>query len=326
MNDNYLWDKTGQPDSDVEGLERLLRPFAHDRPLAHVAEIRRRSWRWPAAIAAALAAAFVGVAWFVHLQNRPAWDVASLAGSPKIGRSSIGANGRLGEGAWLETDSGSKARLALGDVGEVEVEPDSRLELLRSRAGEHRMALDHGAIHASIWAPPGNFFVNTPSAVAVDLGCEYTLQVDPSGSGVVSVLRGWVAFERNRRESFIPAGAQCRTRRGAGPGTPYYADSSPAFRADVDRIDASGFATEPLAAALREARPRDAFTLWHLLSRATPDARVRVYDRLAQFVPPPSAVTREGVLNGDRRMLDEWWNALGLGDASWWRMWEQKSR
>jgi hypothetical protein len=33
------------------------------------------------------------------------------------------------------------------------------------------MALDHGLIHATIWAPPRSFVVDMPSAAAVDLGC-----------------------------------------------------------------------------------------------------------------------------------------------------------
>ena len=34
---------------------------------------------------------------------------------------------------------------------------------------------------ARIWAPPRLFYVNTPSAVAEDLGCAYTLEVDDLG-------------------------------------------------------------------------------------------------------------------------------------------------
>ena len=60
------------------------------------------------------------------------------------------------------------------------------------------MSLSKGAIHARIWAPPKQFFVNTPSATAVDLGCEYTLQVDEDGGGLIRVTLGWVSFEGER--------------------------------------------------------------------------------------------------------------------------------
>jgi hypothetical protein len=49
-----------------------------------------------------------------------------------------------------------------------------------------------------------------------------------------------------------------------------------------------------------------------------------VFDRLASFVPPPTGVTRDGIRAGDRRMLDAWWDALGLGTTSLWRTWSQQ--
>jgi hypothetical protein len=77
---------------------------------------------------------------------------------------------------------------------------------------------------------------------------------------------------------------------------------------------------------LADARAKDTVTLWHLLSRVDGPLRGRVFDRLAQFVPPPSGVTREGVLAGQKQMLDDWWDTLGLGAANWWRVWKQQWR
>jgi len=110
------------------------------------------------------------------------------------------------------------------------VEPSTRVRLLAMAAGLKRVALDRGTIHAYIWAPPGQFVVDTPSAVTVDLGCAYTLQVDDSGAGLVRTSLGWVGFKLNGHESFIPAGAACATRPKVGPGTPYFEDASAKFR------------------------------------------------------------------------------------------------
>ena len=77
-----------------------------------------------------------------------------------------------------------------------------------------------------------------------------------------------------------------------------------------------------LASVLDRARPRDALTLWHLLSRGTLEERARVYDRMAALLPPPKAATRDAILRSDRRALDAWWDELGLDSASWWRQWK----
>ena len=92
-------------------------------------------------------------------------------------------------------------------------------------------------MHATIWAPPNQFFVETPSTLAVDLGCAYTLTVDDEGAGLVSVLVGWVGFKWRDRESFIPAGSSCATRPRIGPGTPYNERVSPAYREALSTID-----------------------------------------------------------------------------------------
>ena len=127
----------------------------------------------------------------------------------------------------------------------------------------------------------------------------------------------------------MPAGAACRTRQGAGPGTPFYEDVTPRFREALDRFDTAGGDAANRAAALAvildEARVRDAVTLWHLIPQTEGARREAVVDALADRVPAPSAEIRGGALRGDRKALDRWWNELGLGDADWWRMWEGKA-
>ena len=100
-------------------------------------------------------------------------------------------------------------------IGRLDVDPGTRLRLVESREGAHRLALARGRVHALIWAPPGQFVVDTPSSRAVNLGCAYTLDVSRDGRGSIEVSAGWVAFEHDGRESFIPAGARCETRPGS---------------------------------------------------------------------------------------------------------------
>lgn len=143
--------------------------------------------------------------------------------------------------------------------------------------------------------------------------------MDKDGGGLVGVQAGWVSFQHAGRESFIPAGAACRTRPGRGPGTPYREQASPALRQALQDFDFAGGGDPALAMVLAEATRDDAFTLWHLLTRCDPSQEPRAYDALAAMVPPPAGVTRGGILRRDRQMLDRWWDQLGLGDTGWWR-------
>jgi hypothetical protein len=241
------------------------------------------------------------------------WDVARMQGVPRIGSTLMGDNGKLGVGQWLETDTNSRAQISVSDIGQVEIDPNTRVRLVETKATEHRLELARGRLSARISAPPKLFFVNTPSGVAEDLGCAYTLEVDDAGNSLLRVTAGWVALQLKDRESMVPAGAACATRAGVGPGTPYFEDASESFRTQLTKVDFESDATakrKSLDHLLSVARVRDTLTLWHLLGRVDGDDRVRVYERMVELVPRPQGVTRAGVLALNQQMLDSWKNKL----------------
>jgi hypothetical protein len=280
-------------------------------------------WMWQSKVAAAAVLLLVASAGFFWIYKssrtpqKPSWLVRRLDGAPKIGSEQISNNGRLAIGEWLETDGSSRAQIDVATIGNVELEENSRVRLLQTRADEHRLELVRGKMSARIWAPPRLFFVDTPSAVAADYGCAYTLEVKDDGGSVLHVTSGWVAMESKDRESIVPAGASCDTRPGVGPGTAYYDDASPAFREALTKVDFDPDVTvreTALASVLDQARPRDTLTLWHLFRRSDGTDRERLYDKLASFVPPPPGVTREGMLRGDEKMTSQWLDVL---EAMW---------
>lgn len=200
-------------------------------------------------------------------------------------------------GEWIETNSVSGATLKIGEIGWVEIAPNTRLRVVAARPDEQRLALARGEIRAKISAPPRLFFVDTASGTAVDLGCEYTLNTDEDGSGLLRVTKGWVSFQWKGLESLVPAGASCRTIHAFGPGIPYFDDAS-------ESVKQAG--NGPLSVVLAESRVRDTLTLWHLLSRVDEGARAQVYDRIAALTPVPAGVSREQALKLDPETLRRW--------------------
>jgi hypothetical protein len=281
-------------------------------------------WRpaFAGVMAALLLVAGFAALWLYSREARPFWEVARLNGAPMIGSSKMNAKGRLAVGEWLETDSNSRAQIDVGSIGKVEIDPNTRVRLVTTKATEHRLELEHGKMSARIWAPPRLFFVDTPAGVAADLGCAYTLEVDDHGAGLLRVTSGWVALQLKDRESEVPAGASCATRPGIGPGTPYFEDASENFRLTLAEFDFKQHDPNELTpivdTILRDARPRDTLTLWHLLGRVEGNDRVRIYERMAAFAPPPAGVTREGVLQLNEPMLQLWKEKLETtwGDES----------
>jgi len=349
LNEDYLWDASGTPDLEIQRLESLLSEFRQtDRALVLPAELPAAPRKFHALLipmltlphlaAAAVILLAAGLTLFFFTRPKPApetgpaWDVANLQGAPQIGTKAIAANqtaAKFRVGQTLVTNNDSRASLSEADLGEIRIDPNSRVRLVQTDANRKRIQLDVGTIHAAIWAPPGTFVVDTPSAVAIDLGCSYTLHVAPDGSGELHTTYGWVGFHLLGRDSFIPAGAMCSTRPEQGPGIPYFEDATPAFREAIVQFDSSVENSTDRSAAiakmLSEARAHDALSLWHLLFRVNAAERSQVYARFAVLVPPPQGVTRPGILNLDQSMLDLWWNSLGLGEISQWRFWQQSA-
>ena len=255
---------------------------------------------WLVAAAAVLLLA-VGAAYWSTAPRQAAWPVERIAGaSPE---------GMLDSGDWVDTADG-RARITVGTIGFVDVEPQTRVRLGSIVGGEHRLQLARGTISARISAPPRLFIVDTPASTVVDLGCAYTITVDEDGAGELHMTDGWSALEWNGRASFVPAGAMCRTRPRLGPGTPYFEDAALAFKAAVDDFDVAPDTAAALETILREARVRDTLTLWHLLSRVDESQRVRVFDRLVALTPLPPGVSRDDALRLDAETLQRWRDEL----------------
>ena len=318
MNEEYLWDRSGPPDPEIEQLERTFAPLRY----RHRPTLVRRPHPAPRVWLAAAATIFVGAValWRSHAPAPPAtgWQVASVEGAAKMGRDDANVSMTLRAGQLLRTGSASELRLQADDFGQIDVFSDSELRA----ASTKQLQLNRGTLHAFIWARPGQFVVDTPSARATDLGCMYDITVDSTGNGLLKVTLGWVAFQHAGRESFIPAGAACVTRKKLGPGIPYYQDAPEDLRAAL-----AGFENgdrDQLGKILDAARPRDGLTLWHVLARVREQDRGVVFDRFAQLVSLPPEVSREGALRLDAKTMDLCWNALNLENTEWWRGWERK--
>ena len=221
-------------------------------------------------------------------------QVEKLEGAPKI--SDEGNSMSLAVGETLETDSSSSARIKVADIGRVDVSPNSKIKLLKTGKEEHRLELERGKLTADITAPPRLFIVDTPTATAVDLGCAYTLEVGDDGSSRLNVTSGYVALESDDRESFVPAGAFCETRKGKRMGTPFFTSASENFRRSLEEFD---FGTRPeaeISELVSEARRKDTLTLWHLLYKIPGERRLEVFTRISQLVDLDPGITAEGVI------------------------------
>lgn len=299
-NDEYLWDGSGTPDPEIVSLEQTLRPLRY-RTRAHI-----RVGLWQAGLAMAAALLLVWAAGPGETLNASGLDVKVLTGSPRAGGNVLAHRDHLVEGQWLVTDSQSAVLIHVGEVGQVRVEPSSRLRIVSTSDSHHRLELQEGMIHSAAWAPSRQFVVETPAGRAVDLGCEYTLAVDGRGHAMLCVETGWVSLERNDRTTLVPSGAQCEMRPGIGPGTPYLAGASSDYVEMLHTFDFEPGTQPSVADLIDKASPCDAFSLVYLVGRVTPTDRGRIFDRVTELYPPWEGITRAGIVALEAAAVTSW--------------------
>lgn len=280
MTDDYLWNKTGR-DAEIEGLERLLAPAALDakRPAP-----KARPFLWIAGLAAAALFA-VGALHAMHRDATP--------------------------DPWVAQEDGTR-QLDLGRYGRVIAEPGARVRVVKRDETVQKLRLDRGTIHASITrdAKPRLFQVETPATTCIDLGCRYTLSVDPAGVSRVRVESGRVAFNDGRREVFIPEGASGSAAPGRPASTPIYDDASGPLKRAVESFDAAPPGKREGAAQSACAfiqKREDGLVAWHWLQDPEPavvsaarGALVRLTTIVECGIPRPK----------NDRSLREWRDAL----------------
>ena len=226
-----------------------------------------------------------------------------LDGAPAhCGDAVAAAAGFLPTGIWLTTQSGTRVRMLVPALGQVDVEPNSRVRVLATSATEHRLELAHGKIHAVIDAPPRLFFVQTRSALAIDLGCEYTLAIDNLGNGLLAVKTGFVELAVPAPEgkpsplsSLVPKGASAALIDGHGPGLPVWDREPESVKSAARRVDADPGDSKAIDELLAGLGARDTLTMVHLLPRVPREAREKVLTRLAQLEPLPAALRAKAV-------------------------------
>src|SRR5215469_11250346 len=98
MRDDYLWDGSGEPDPEIQKLEKTLGRLRHNRPAPVFPQLqpqtKPRIWQrhlfpyFAAAAAAAVVVAAVSIILYrPHTAPalRPGWDVTRISGTPRLG-------------------------------------------------------------------------------------------------------------------------------------------------------------------------------------------------------------------------------------------------
>ena len=322
--DDYLWDRSGPIDPEVEALERSLgtlkfNPAQH--PLTLPARRGLRAGAWLALAAALVAAAGAGAFWWrLQWPADRGWRLATIttSGDQRISTLAVGQT--------IDLANAKEASLSIARLGAARVHPGSDVSLRATSSRRHSLHMTRGTIDVRVWAPPMRVVIGTPAGTVIDMGCVFTLTVD-AGVASVRVDTGWVQLENKFGETLAPAGTSSGMTGDAAPGVPVYDDATAEFRDAVRLIE--GGTTPKIDFALtmidRDARARDVPTLLMLALRSPQMLREALLARAAVLVPPPAPVGK--MMDLPDEAIWRWFDTLPLPPAkAWWLNWRDLFR
>ena len=176
MKNDYLWDGSGEPDPELQRIEKSLSQFRYSGEMPNLPAIGSSAQRKPSIVAiltmgwiprfAAAALLLLALASSLLLlrissplvPNAPSWDVARLSGAPRVGQISLASGSnktQLRVGQLLVTDDASRAAVTVAEIGEVYVDPGSRVRLIETGSDRERLALAPNAAFAGSTAANG---------------------------------------------------------------------------------------------------------------------------------------------------------------------------
>lgn len=286
--DDYLWDRSGAVDPEIDALERALQQFrrpqgAAPRPLPAAPMTARPPRRWPWVVTGLCAAATL-CAWLLLDRASPTGVELQRSTAPTV-----------------FATTRQPTTIALGGLAAITLRPDSELRFRYWQAEQALFELVRGGLEARVAPPPavqpGFFQIETPLGRVVDQGCRYELGLRADGVVFVRVTEGAVTFDFPQRTVFVPAGAATQVT-SSGPDTPLFLDSSAGLRKAVRVFDGMAFPSkdeQPRLAALKEvlleaeavSTTHASLVFWHLLADPDPvvAAEARHWLRSCDLLP-----------------------------------------
>ncbi|MDP2366038.1 MAG: hypothetical protein Q8M94_19980, partial [Ignavibacteria bacterium] len=251
--------------------------------------------------------ALVGV-YIIYNSLGGGWEVVQLTGQPKIGNVVINKDDRFSSESTIETNENSSVTFVMPDLGRLFID---KLSVVSRTKNSNEIKIDKGQIRKFEGDASDVLTVLTPLAKFTEFykGGAFRLSVDEHGSCKLAVESGWVIVNIKEFDSYVPKNFDCLISRGRY-GIPYPSDSSPQLINLLQNF--SGINDPSVGTILSQMTIKESLSLWHIIQLISTENRSIAFDRLIELIPPPSGVTKAGILALNKTMLLDWRQEIEL--------------
>lgn len=209
------------------------------------------------------------------------WKLISLKGGAFV-------NGvksdKVNIGDWIQTDSVSSVVLKIANVGDVSIEPNTKVRFIQSDGNISRIEVLYGTVNAST-SQADKFILQASNMKVQDKGGSYSFKVDDKGNGVIYVNNGIANVESGNKSAIVTDGKFCFYKPEYGIGVPFRKDASREFQNALFNYDFNNGGIQSVYYAVANAAPEDYTSLMNLIPRVDDKTRYLVLNKLGRLVP-----------------------------------------
>jgi len=216
------------------------------------------------------------------------WKLVNLKGNALINgvKSDV-----VNVGDWIQTDNESAVVLKIVNVGDISIEPNSKVRFIQSDDNVSRIEVSYGTVNTST-SQADKFILQTSNMKVQDKGSSYSFKVDDKGNGVIYVNNGIANIESGDRKAVVAEGKFCMYKPEFGVGIPFRKDAKPEFQNALFQYDFNNGGTNAIYSAIASAMPEDYYSLLNLIPRVDEKTKYLVYNKLGRIAPQGVAGVR----------------------------------
>jgi hypothetical protein len=121
---------------------------------------------------------------------------------------------------------------------------------------------------------------------------------------------GFVEIGYKNQSYFVSEGYVCEIKNNYPPGIPYRLNASDTLKNEVEKFDYENGGDDSVQKIISTAHNEDMLTLLALIPNTSQLQRQLLFQVVANHYPPPSGVTRMGIIKADSEMLNKWWEEI----------------
>lgn len=196
--------------------------------------------------------------------------------------------------------------ILIPEEGSFTLDPETSIQIVETKKSLNKISLLSGGITFKSISKTPNFELQSNGVTIKSQNAQFAAKIDSNGYLIVRGIKEHIEIVTEYDRLLLGNDYICRIS-GNIIGLPYHVKATGKFKHQLRNMEANMNDVVELTALLYDASYKDAHTIIRLLEKVSKGNREIVYKKLSNLFPPTPRVTKQGIIDGNQSMLDEWW-------------------